>query len=138
MGKEHCSFKSEVKLCNVMMYNKYIVLSSYNDDTSSYSVVDVKTDNPIKDWSEDKLITYGVVQDMLRSFSGRILTIIDASIPEGKQNKSVKDLIRSEFVLQYEKFADLMLDQKKILEEVDRLTKDSNIHLCSNEEILRN
>ena len=119
-----------------MMYSKYIMFSDETKDTVSYSVVDVVTDNPLKDWSGDKLITYGVVQNMLRSFAGRILTIIDASLPEGKQNKSVKDLIRSEFVLQYQKFSELMLDQKKLLEQVEELEKNSSYEIISDKDIL--
>lgn len=42
-------------------------------------------------------IRYPLIIDELSSLSGEILTIIDASIPDGKQNKAMKDLIRSKF-----------------------------------------
>lgn len=38
------------------------------------------------------------VSDGLNYLLGRVLTIIDASIIEPKQNKSVKDLIKGEFI----------------------------------------
>ena len=38
-----------------------------------------------------------VISDMTSNVSGKILTVIDAAIPEGNQNKSIKDIIRLEF-----------------------------------------
>ena len=40
-------------------------------------------------------IMYWEIEDQTRTFAGRILTIIDASIT-GQQNKALKDLVRSE------------------------------------------
>lgn len=108
------------------MYNKYIV-SENGRETISYSVIDVKTDKQLKDWSGNKLATYDFIQQNLRSLSGRILTIIDASIPEGKQNKCVKDLIRDKFVDEFQKLSDLMLDQDEIAKQVKEAEENLNI-----------
>jgi len=44
-----------------------------------------------------KIVHHDYFEDLLCNFEGKILTIVDASIPEGKQNKCVKDLIKSEY-----------------------------------------
>ena len=44
-----------------------------------------------------KIINYYYIEDNFRNLSGKILTIIDASISEERQNKCVKDLIKAEF-----------------------------------------
>ena len=44
-----------------------------------------------------KIVSHEYFEDLLNHFEGRILTIIDASLPEGKQNKCVKDLIKFEY-----------------------------------------
>lgn len=46
---------------------------------------------------QNKIIHYSVWETNLKDLAGKILTIIDASIPEGKQNKCVKDLVKKEF-----------------------------------------
>lgn len=49
---------------------------------------------------------------------GRVLTVIDSSIPEGQQNKALKDVIRTSF-------AD---EERQILEFADNYTR-KNEHL---------
>ncbi len=43
-----------------------------------------------------KEVHYDYIEDQIRVLSGKILTIIDASISDKQQNKCVKDLIKSE------------------------------------------
>ena len=43
-----------------------------------------------------KVVHYEYFEEQLRVLSGKILTIIDASISDKQQNKCVKDLIKSE------------------------------------------
>lgn len=42
-----------------------------------------------------KIVRYDYFENVLKSVAGSILTIIDASIADGRQNKCVKDLIKS-------------------------------------------
>ena len=44
-----------------------------------------------------KIVHYNYIEDNFRHLAGKILTIIDASISENRQNKCIKDLIKSEF-----------------------------------------
>ncbi len=44
----------------------------------------------------EKSLSGSSVSSQIRFLAGRILTIIDASIHEEKQNKAIKDLIRNE------------------------------------------
>jgi len=52
---------------------------------------------------EEKKVSYYYIEDMLRMLSGRVLTIIDASISEEKQNKAIKDLVKKEIWTQINK-----------------------------------
>jgi len=102
------------------MYNKYIIANDGDtNETIEYSIVDIKTDEKIDDWSGDKLVTYSFIEKGLKSLTGRILTIIDASIPSGTQNKCIKDLIRKEFMCEFEKTADLIFDQSALQRSVN-------------------
>jgi len=44
-----------------------------------------------------KEIDYSYIEGLLRVLSGRVLTVIDASIPDERQNKATKDLVKKEF-----------------------------------------
>jgi len=103
-----------------MSYNKYIIANDgLTSETIKYSLVDVKTDKQIDDWSGEKLVTYSFIEKGLQSLTGRILTIIDASVPSGTQNKCIKDLIRKEFLNEFEKTADLIFDQSALERSVN-------------------
>lgn len=90
------------------MYNKYLVISGETTRTVGYQVNDIKTDEQVTDWSGEKLTNYHFIQLRLRQITGEILTIIDASIPEGKQNKCVKDLVRGVFVDEFVALSELL------------------------------
>lgn len=45
----------------------------------------------------DMKVNYYRIEGDIQYLTGRILTVIDASFPDGKQQKAVKDLIKSEF-----------------------------------------
>lgn len=38
-----------------------------------------------------------VIQDQLKFLQGRVLTIVEATLPDGKQKKATKDLVNKEF-----------------------------------------
>jgi len=40
-----------------------------------------------------KLLEFNCVNQQLSFMKGKLLTLIDASIPEGKQNKATKDIV---------------------------------------------
>ncbi|MFA6201434.1 MAG: hypothetical protein WC679_13615, partial [Bacteroidales bacterium] len=56
------------------------------------------------------LTDYNFIQYRLGSMLGRILTIIDASIADGRQNKAIKDLIKSKFVDEYAELSSILYD----------------------------
>lgn len=97
-------------------YKKYLIIDSQDNDTISYGVKDIATDETpefkrVGDlWKGNKLATYDVIVRRLKSISGRVLTIIDASIVSEKQNKGIKDLIRKEFVDEFVSLSELMND----------------------------
>jgi len=110
------------------MYSKYIIANdSETSDTIEYNVIDIKTDEPVDDWSGIKLVTYSFIEKGLKSLTGRILTIIDASIPSGTQNRCIKDLIRKEFLNEFEKTADLVFDQSAIQRSIEQTGEFSTI-----------
>ena len=48
-----------------------------------------------KEWGDNyKIIGYWVWENTLKDVAGKILTIIDASYPEGTQRKAIKDLVK--------------------------------------------
>lgn len=94
---------------------------------------DVTTD----DWSGNKLADNFFIQSRLKGLTGKILTIIDASLPEGKQNKCIKDLIREVFMNEFGAISELLDDQKGIYEQVERsLNNDAIPEIATAEEIL--
>jgi len=46
---------------------------------------------------EERELGYTAIHAQISFLMGKVLTIIDASLPEGKQNKCVKDLIKDAF-----------------------------------------
>jgi hypothetical protein len=87
------------------------------------SIEDETTDN----WEGNKLADNSFIQGRLKGLTGKILTIIDASLPDGKQNKCVKDLIREVFVNEFSSVSELLDEQKGIYEQVERAEKDGTV-----------
>jgi len=103
------------KTNDLLSYSKYVFAENgKNNEVIGYCVADLKTGKETADWSGDKLASYTLIEKSLKILTGRILTVIDASIPEGKQNKCIKDLIRSEFLEEWTKIGDLMFDKQRI------------------------
>ncbi len=98
---------------NVMSkYEKYVTISdTSNKDFTVYSILNIKDDGDGFPYNKgNKLASYSYIQEKFKSLTGKVLTIIDASMPEGKQSKCVKDLIRKEFVGMFQETADDLLD----------------------------
>ena len=94
-------------------YEKYITISDQsNRDFTVYDILNIKDDTVGHPFNQggNKLASYSYIQAKLKSLTGKILTIIDASMPEGKQNKCVKDLIRGEFINMFQETSDDLLD----------------------------
>jgi len=51
----------------------------------------------IVELNKERAIRFNRLSDDLRCFAGEILTIIDASYSEERQNKAIKDLIKTQF-----------------------------------------
>ena len=62
----------------------------------------------------ESLIAYNFLMDVLRKTMGRTLTIIDASVVDKVQNKSMKDLLRQVFSDQMDFTSELVFDQKEL------------------------
>ena len=58
--------------------------------------------NDIKE--EHKDIAYSLSEDNVKRLAGKVLTLIDASIAEDKQNKAMKDLVKQYFRETIEQF----------------------------------
>ena len=55
----------------------------------------------------EKAVKYPRIEDDVRDLAGRILTVIDASVPSESQNKAMKDIVKSEirsFLLRYQNY----------------------------------
>jgi hypothetical protein len=82
-------------------YKKYVTISDQsNKDYTVYEILNIIDDKDGHPYNQggDKLATYSYIHEKLKDLTGKILTIIDASMPESKQSKCVKDLIRKEFM----------------------------------------
>ena len=69
---------------------------------------------PTLDIKDDyKEINYYYLEDKYKSLAGKVLTIIDASIPNAQQNKCVKDLIKTEFRNRIDELQKFYWNEKK-------------------------
>ena len=105
-------------------------LIEHPKDTESSD--DANTD----DWSGNKLADYFFIQARLKGLTGKVLTIIDASIPEGKQNKCIKDLIREVFINEFADVSELLYDETGKFEEIVVDDFDPEKHIATAEEVL--
>ena len=63
---------------------------------------------------DEKALSYSYVMDTMRKTMGTTLTVLDASIPDGKQLKAIKDLIRHAYSDEMSFLADMVYDQDEI------------------------
>ena len=78
--------------------------------------------------SDKPYFSSNLVTEILKRLTGKVLTIIDASITEPKQNKAIKDLIRNKFFIELARLTEIIsqgrvlgitIEQAKTAEEVD-------------------
>lgn len=115
---------------------KYFVSTKSKKDCEETSVYGLNVKN--NKWEEittgrpfpseqERLADSGFVQEIVRSLTGEILTIIDASFPEGVQKKSVKDLIRKAFMEKHGFISQWMNNQSAIDAMVDEYIEENGI-----------
>lgn len=114
------------------MFSKYIMSIEAPDGMIESTVCNIQTDNQTENWSGDKLASYSFIEQSMKSMTGKILTIVDASIPSGTQNKCIKDLIRKEFIQEFQSIQDMMFDKQRI----DRCLADERSMIVSAQGIL--
>lgn len=98
--------------------NKPVVeyFASYTDGkTVVYAVKEAS----LEEVGKDKLADYSFISAELRKLLGKMLTIVDASIGEPKQNKAFKDLVKQTFVEEYGFLTETLLDQDMIQRSLD-------------------
>jgi hypothetical protein len=69
--------------------------------------------------NQEKLADYSFIFKELKTMLGRVLTVIDASIVDPKQNKAMKDIIRNSFIEEYSFLSDMLYGDtiRKAVEE---------------------
>lgn len=79
----------------------------------------------------DVLADYSFVQNRLKKILGQVLTVIDSSIVETKQNKAVKDIIRNYFVDEYMELSSMMVDIETMTESMQEMTDEEILKMSS-------
>jgi hypothetical protein len=91
-------------------FKSYVSAGLGGKDYMSFELKNIEDDKQSYNWKGSKLADYSFISEHLKDLTGKILTIIDASIPEGKQNKCVKDLIRNEFMKKFSDVSEILID----------------------------
>ncbi len=86
--------------------------------------------------SGDGFADYSLIEMRLKGLAGRILTIVDAAIPPGKQNKSVKDLIRGKLMDEYQFYGEMLFDQEALCKRATESFEEGTMTQVSEEDIL--
>ena len=96
-------------------YKRYITVGESTKDFVSYEIRTVENDDSTSPYveNEDRLASYTYIQEKLKSLTGKILTIVDASMPENRQSKCVKDLMRKEFLNMFQEISNDLVDLTK-------------------------
>lgn len=118
-------------------YEKYVTGEQVpgNKNIIRYITKVIESNEDAQDHSGDKLASYDFIVESLKSLTGRVLTVIDASISEGKQNKCIKDLIRKEFMHEFVDIGDLLFDKQRIERAMEDLD-GSETRICEATEVL--
>lgn len=112
----------ENKKRQVKGFEKYWTIT-YIDSTQVWTLKDVSVKEAGHEYDK-YLADYAYIQQILKKMLGKVLTVIDASVPEGRQNKSIKDIIRNEFIGEYVHLSEQLQDNALIQEDVDAYTQN--------------
>ena len=67
----------------------------------------------VKTEGEERAVRFERLKNDIKDLSGRILTIVDASIADKTQNKAMKDLIKSQFARTLGRYEDICFYGKR-------------------------
>lgn len=138
----HDSFiKLAVKLSLSFMekYSHYIDV--VNEQTSkgkkgkSFVLRKVEDGSQLEMWDDEshKLVNYEFVLSRMSSLLGKALTIVDSSVVDSRQNKAMKDLIKSEFVGEYCDLCDLLFPKGWIKHQEENANIDDILEIDEDE-----
>ena len=107
---------------------KYLDIE-YNSMDSSIPKGEIHVYKPLSQYNSGGtryLTTYDFIQKEMNHMLGDILTIIDASVPEGKQNKSIKDLIKNVYTNEYCRLTYELFSEEWMEKATDFSERDPN------------
>lgn len=128
------------------MNKAHIVFATHQGDSKDgyvevkqISLSDVQTavvgeDIPLN--SGQNYVDYSVIEWRLKGLTGRILTAVDAAIPQGKQNKATKDIIRNAIMAEFMYFGEQCFDQEELCRKANESFDPDTAKPVSFEEIL--
>ena len=76
------------------MYKRYVTFNT-EGDLEVYSFPKISESDVDENWY---LADNPFIKKRLKSLTGKVLTLIDAAIADGRQNKAFKDVIKNEFM----------------------------------------
>jgi len=91
-----------------------------------YDKKDISVENEVE-IGNASLATFGFVERLVAGIMGDVLTIIDASIQDSKQNKAIKDLIKKSLGERLEFCADWLQDQDAIDKQIQETMTDEEL-----------
>lgn len=112
--------------------NSYVSVS--NVPIKDVADAEVGVDKPIN--SGVNYADFSLIEWRLKGLTGRILTAVDAAIPQGKQNKATKDIIRSAIMDEFMYFGDQLFDQEELTRQANESFDAGTAKPTSFEEIL--
>jgi hypothetical protein len=102
----------------------------------SEDVVEVRATDDPKEVVCPHSVAYSVIEWRLRKLAGRVLTAIDAAIPQGPQNKATKDIVRAHIMDEYTFFSDTCYDGQSWEDVMKKGVEIADGKPISHEEIL--
>lgn len=114
--------------------NEYISTSEI--EISKVADLEVGEERPIN--SGKNFVDYSVLEWRLKGLTGRVLTAVDAAIPQGPQNKATKDIIRSAIMDEFMYFGEICFDQEELCKQANESFDEKTAKPVSFEEILGN
>lgn len=116
------------------MYKYYIHVSKDDEkDFIAFEVREIATNKKVaidskevldEAWASNKLVDYSYVMNILRIVTGRTLTVIDGVVPQGKQNKAVKDMVRQIISETMETLSEQTVDQREVQNALDNISEE--------------
>lgn len=73
------------------------IVCHLNEQTQASTTVK-SIDEYVPQTFEENAISHSVFEKTAKTFLGKVLTVIDASISDKKQNKAIKDIIKNDYV----------------------------------------